>query len=112
MSELNDFIQSQHTRDLTITAAIATMTQAQQDMTRRMFGGDGQKGAIDYIAESIADQRKTTGEIAVRVGTLETWRTGSIKWVAGAVAVLALEGTALGLYFSKIAGHVTAVITK
>lgn len=33
----------------------------------------------------------------------------SRSWLAGAVAILGLEGTALSLYFSKIAAHIQAL---
>ena len=41
-------------------------------------------------------------KVEKRTGALETWRTGTVKWVAGVIAVLALEGSALALYFQPV----------
>lgn len=112
MSELSEFINSSHERDLKLTDSLARIAQAQLDMNVRLFGGDGQKGAIPYMIEQAKEHAdkvdKDMESVRVRVGKLETWRTGTKRWIAGAVAVLALEGTALGLYFSKISSHISS----
>ncbi len=113
MSELNDFINAQHNRDIEITKTLATIAQSQTDMSARLFGGEGQKGMLPYMIETAAATAKELrGDIKLvsdRTSALEGWRRGSKAWVAGAVAVLSLEGTALGLYFSKISAHVQAL---
>jgi hypothetical protein len=116
MSELNDFIESAHTRDLKFTESIAKMAQAQEDMNRRLFGGDGQKGALDYIVTKVEESSKESirqiAAVSDRTVVLEKWRGNSRAWIAGAVAVLGLEGTALGLYFNHIASHVSTLVHK
>jgi hypothetical protein len=109
-SNFNDFISEVHARDLKFTEIFAKISAQQEDLTSRLFGGVGQVGAIPYMIQTTKEQHAKMEErvdkIEVRAGSLETWRTGSKRWVAGALAVLTLEGTALGLYFSKIAAHV------
>ncbi len=109
-SQLHDFIASVHERDLKVTEAIARFTQAQEDMSARLFGGPTQKGMLPYMIENAATTAKELrGQIEIvehRTTALESWRGTSRSWLAGAVAILGLEGTALGLYFSKIAAHI------
>ena len=113
MSELNDFITAAHERDLKFTEAIARMAQAQEDMNTRLFGNAAQQGVLPHliakIDESSKEQLRQVTAVANRTTVLENWRGASRAWLAGAVAVLTLEGTALGLYFSKIASHVQAL---
>ena len=113
MSELNDFINAQHTRDLDLATTLAKIEQSQQDTSARLFGGPNQKGMLPFMIETAAatakELRVEIKDITTRTTVLEGWRTSSRAWVAGAVAVFALEGTALGLYFSKIASHVLTI---
>ena len=110
MSELNDFINAQHTRDLEITRVLEHISTVQEDMSARLFGGPNQKGMLPFMIETAnstaAEFRGELKIIDTRTGALEGWKRSSRAWVAGAVAVLGLEGTALGLYFNHIAGHV------
>jgi len=116
MTDLNDFIESVHTRDLRFTESIAKMAQAQEDMNRRLFGGDGQNGALDYIVTKVEESSKESirqiAAISDRTVVLEKWRGNSRAWIAGAVAVLGLEGTALGLYLNHITSHVLTLVHK
>lgn len=108
--QLNDFIAAAHERDLKFTDALARISQSQTDMSQRLFGGTNQKGALDYIVTKVEESSKESirriDDITSRTGALETWKKTSRSWVAGAVAILTLEGTALGFYFTKIASHV------
>ena len=112
-SQLNAFIASVHERDLKVTEAIARFTQAQEDMSARLFGGPTQKGMLPYMIENAATTAKELrGQIEIvehRTTALESWLGTSRSWLAGAVAILGLEGTALSLYFSKIAAHIQAL---
>ena len=89
------------------------MAQAQEDMNERLFGGPGRKGALDYIVTKVEESSKESirqiDAVTNRTTALESWRGTSRAWLAGAVGVLGLEGTALGLYFSKVASHVAAI---
>jgi hypothetical protein len=109
--QLNDFINAQHERDLCITKTLATIEQQQKDMSERLFGGPNQKGLLPYLieqhAETAKDIRASVEKVNVRATALETWRTASTRWIAGAVAVLALQGTALGMWLTH-----TAKVTK
>jgi hypothetical protein len=111
--QLNDFIASAHERDLKFTDTLARIQQAQEDMNGRLFGGPNQRGALDYIVAKVEESSKESirqiKAVEERTDVLESWRGTSRAWLAGAVAVLGLEGTALGLYFSKIASHVAAL---
>ena len=111
--QLNDFIESAHARDLKFTEAISKMAQAQEDMNERLFGGPNRKGALDYLVSKVEESSKESIRqitvVADRTAALESWRGTSRAWLAGAVAVLGLEGTALGLYFSKVASHVAQI---
>lgn len=116
MSELNDFIQSQHARDLENAKCQARTEQMLIDMNTRLFGSEGQKGVLPYIIETAEKSAKEAGcrftAVETRTTALETWKTGTLKWVGGAVAVLTLEGTALAFYFNSVAKHVQAFIGK
>jgi len=104
---LHDFIAAQHERDLRTTETLATIAQSQKDMCARLFGGENQKGMLPYMIEAAKEQSAKMDdrfkEVETRTTSLETWRTGSKRWIAGAVAVLALEGSALGLYLQHVA---------
>jgi hypothetical protein len=105
--QLNDFIATQHQTNLHLTESMARVETLLGETTKRLFGGDGQEGALPYIMRQSEETKKEQGErfatIEKRTAKLETWKTGALKWVAGAVAVLALEGSALALYFQHIA---------
>lgn len=108
---LDSFIDSQHNMNVKLSESLSRIEQSQRDTIQRLFGGDGQKGVLPYMIEQAEQTKKDVDaahvKIIARVGTLENWKRSSRAWVAGAVAVLALEGTALGFYFNKIANHVT-----
>jgi hypothetical protein len=113
MSELNDFINAQHERDIELTRSLATIAQSQKDMSARLFGGEGQVGVLPYMIqtakETAKEQLREVNLVTDRVGVLEKRQLSSRSWLAGAVAVFVFEGTALGLYFSKIAAHVSTI---
>ena len=115
MSELNDFINAQHERDLLMTERFSRIAQSQEDMSARLFGGPNQKGMLPYMIETAAEAAKELRTdiklIDTRTGALEGWKRTSKAWAAGAIAVLSLEGTALGFYFNRVAGHVQSVIS-
>jgi hypothetical protein len=102
-NQLNEFINAQHAQNLTVMQALGRIEQAQKDTTQRLFGGDGQQGAIPYMASAAK-------ELTVRVGALETWKTGTIKWVGGVCALLGAEGALLAFYFSHVSAKVQAAI--
>ena len=110
MSELNDFISTQHARDIEVAQALASIAQSQKDMSARLFGAEGQKGMLPYMLDAAASSAKELQSeiksIEVRTSSLEGWKRSSKAWLGGAVAVLSLEGTALGMYFSRIASHI------
>lgn len=114
-SQLNDFIASVHERDLKVTEAIARFTQAQEDMSARLFGGPTQKGMLPYMIDTATTTAKELrGQIEIvehRTTALESWRGTSRSWLAGAVAILSLEGTALGLFFQHLSSK-AHIITK
>ena len=109
MSEqLSEFIEKQHARDILNAerySRIETMLTANSE---RLFGGPNQKGVLTFIHEEHAKACDATALIASRVGKLEAWKLGTLKWVGGVVALLSLEGTALAFYFS----HVSATVNK
>ncbi len=102
---LHDFIAAQHERDLRTTDTLATIAQSQKYMYARLFGGENQQGILPYMIETVKEQSAKIDhrlkEVETRTTSLETWRTGSKRWIAGAVAVLALEGTALGSWLAQ-----------
>jgi hypothetical protein len=108
--QLNDFIATQHQTNLHLTESMARVETLVAETNKRLFGGDGQEGALPYIMRQSEETKKEQSErhaaLEKRTGKLETWRTGTIKWVAGAIAVLALEGSALALYFQHLSGKV------
>ena len=104
--QLINFMQAQYDRDLLLTKTISDLAvnvgavaQAQKDFSCRLLGGENQKGVLTYLVEK---NDKHIEDYNTRVGSLETWRRTSRSWIAGAVAVLTLEGTAIGVYFSKV----------
>ena len=104
--QLINYMAQHSERDLHIQEAIgelaknvAIVAQSQKYLSTRLFGGENQKGVLTYLVEKNDEHIK---DYNVRVGSLETWRSGTKRWIAGAVAVLTLEGTALGMYFSKV----------
>lgn len=105
--QLNDFISQQHQTNLHLTESMARVETLLSETTKRLLGGDGQEGALPYIMRQAEETKNEQGErfdkIEVRTEKLETWKISTVKWVAGAVAVLALEGSALALYFQHLA---------
>lgn len=78
---------------------MARTEQMLKDMNGRLFGGDGQSGVLPKLYENVREVEK-------RTGALESWKKSSRAWVAGAAAVLTLQGTALAFYFQHVAGHI------
>lgn len=116
---LNEFIAAQHQLNLTMSGGLARIEQCQKDTNERLFGGNGQKGVLPYLIEkadaSAKEEGERIGKIELRTTALESWKTGTLRWVGGVVAVISLEGTALALYFNSVSGHVKAIgqaITK
>ncbi|HLX83778.1 MAG TPA: hypothetical protein VKR59_07760 [Terriglobales bacterium] len=110
--QLNQLVRDAHARDLKFTDTLATIVQAQKDMSQRLFGGEGQQGILPYMVQCgekrDEELKKSFKEINDRLTSLETWRTGTKRWIAGAVAVLALEGTAFGYWMN----HAAALVSK
>jgi hypothetical protein len=108
--QLNDFIATQHQTNLHLTESMARVETMLGETTKRLFGGDGQEGALPYIMRQAEETKNEQGErfdkIEKRTGKLETWKTGTLKWVAGAIAVLTLEGSALALYFQHFSSKI------
>jgi hypothetical protein len=96
------FMESQHDLNLKMSASLGRLEETTHTTNVRLFGGDGQQGAMPKLYEKI-----TTVE--TRVGTLEGVKNSTRSWIAGALAVFTLEGTALGIYFSKVAAHTQAL---
>ena len=109
----DDFIAQQHQTNMHLTEGMTRVQTLLEENSKRLFGGDGQVGALPFImqkAEQNANEAATHREkIEKRTGALETWKKTSLAWIAGAVAVLTLEGTALAFYFNSIANHVKAI---
>jgi hypothetical protein len=84
-------------------------------MNERLFGGPNRKGALDYLVSKVEEASKESIRqitvVADRTTALESWRGTSRAWLAGAVAVLGLEGTALGLFFQHLSSK-AHIITK
>jgi hypothetical protein len=49
MSELNDFIAAQHQTNIHLSEGMARVETLLAETNRRLFGGDGQQGALPYI---------------------------------------------------------------
>jgi hypothetical protein len=98
--QFTQFMAAQSAINLTMTAGLSRIEQSQKDMSIRLFGGDGQPGLLTNCKECKSG-------LDARLGALEGARISTRAWVAGALAVFTLEGSALGLYFSKVAGHLS-----
>ena len=90
-SFVNDFITAQHELNRDMSAALARIEMKLDTQHERIFGANGVQGALPYMHEE-KEKLKT------RVADLEGWKRGTLKWLAGAVAVLTLEGSALAVY--------------
>jgi hypothetical protein len=103
MSEqFHEYVRQQQEINLKLTATLSRVEEKLDAQNDRLFGAPGQEGALKYL--------HTEAEaVKVRVGVLETWKTGTVKWVAGAVAVLLMEGTALAFFANHVATAVKAV---
>jgi len=93
--QLNTFIEAQHALNVTMAASLGRIEESLKNTNQRLLGGDGQQGAIPYMNDKVE-------KVSARVGSLETWKAGTLKWVGGVVAVLTLEGTALALYINHV----------
>lgn len=106
----------QHQINIENARSLGRIEEALDQMNTRLFGGPGQQGALHYITEqqkeAAATVEKETKALDVRVGSLERWKLGSRRWIAGAVAVLALEGSALAMYFNHIASTVQHIFSN
>jgi hypothetical protein len=113
MSELNDFIAAQHQTNIHLSEGMARVETLLAETNRRLFGGDGQQGALPYMIQeakaTVEEQRRRFDKIEIRTGALEGWKKSSLAWIGGAIALLTLEGTALALYFNEASGHITKV---
>lgn len=115
MSErFDEFIAAQHQTNIHLSEGVTRIETILTENTKRLFGGDGQIGALPYIMQK-AEQNATEAEkhratIETRTSSLETWKKTSLAWIAGAVAVLTLEGTALAFYFNSVAAsHIKTI---
>lgn len=103
----------QHQININNALALGRIEQSLQDMNSRLFGAPGQVGALTYIAqqhkEHAVEVAQDSEELGTRVAKLETWKLGTLKWIAGAVAVLTLEGSAVAFYFHSVVTAVKAV---
>jgi hypothetical protein len=106
--QLNDFINRQHERDLLAEQRWTRVETLLEQNSERLFGGPNQKGALVFLHEEHAKVTEDLGKVAGRVGKLESWKLGTTKWVAGALAVLTLEGTALAFVFNHVASVIKA----
>lgn len=108
---LNEFIFAQHQQNLKTTDSLARIEQMQRDTVQRLFGGDGQPGVLPFMSDAAKTCAKEEGERAAkieqRVSLLEAFKTGTLRWIAGVIAVLTFEGTAVALYLHTIAGKIT-----
>lgn len=105
--QLNDFIATQHQTNIHLSESMARVQTLLEENSKRLFGGDGGEGALPFIMRTQKENAKTAEErcekVETRAAALEGWKKSSRAWIAGAVAVLALEGSALALYFQHIA---------
>jgi hypothetical protein len=97
--QLNDFIAAQHQTNLHLTESMARVETLLAENSRRLFGGDGQLGALPLLYEKVNVVEK-------RTGALEGWKRSSVAWIAGAIAVLTLEASAFALYFQHLSGKI------
>lgn len=86
--QLNDFIAAQHQTNIHLAESMTRCQTILEENSRRLFGGDGQEGTLP--------------KIETRLQAVELWKIGTVRWIAGVIAVLTLEGSALALYFQHI----------
>jgi hypothetical protein len=114
--QLNDFIAAQHQTNLHLTESMTRVETLLAENSRRLFGGDGQVGALPFIMQEVKQNaekaEESCGKIEKRTRALETWKKNSRAYVAGVIAVLALEGSALAFYFNNVASHVKTVLGR
>ena len=109
---LNEFINAQHQTNTTTASTLGRIEQMLADNSARLFGGPNQKGALQYLHEEYDELEKSVGEVSKRVGVMELWKSGTLKWIAGAVFVVSAEGTALAFWFHQVVSHVSVAIVK
>ncbi len=111
--DINEFASNQHSMNVEMCKTLARIEQSQKDTTQRLFGGDGQAGVLPYMAEQARTVAKEAGErvdkVELRLGAIETFKNGTIRWVAGAAAVLTAEAGLLTFYFSHISSRVQEI---
>lgn len=99
----NDFITAQHELNRDMAASLARIEQKLDTQHERIFGANGVPGALPFMHEE-------KEKLKARVTALETWKTGTVKWVGGIIALLTLEGTAVGVCI-KYASHIAKTLT-
>jgi len=111
--DINEFASNQHSMNVEICKTLARIEQSQKDTTQRLFGGDGQTGVLPYMAEAAKTVAKEAGErvdkVELRLGAIETFKNGTIRWVGGAIAVISAEAALLAFYFNHMANRVQEV---
>jgi hypothetical protein len=91
--EMDRFFHLLQEQSRTLTAqgnTLAAIAQSQQDTHERLFGGNGQSGALQFLATEINDTKAT---VATHTKQITFWRGGlavlTFLWGA-AVAVAAV----------------------
>ena len=111
--QLNDFIAAQHVTNVHLAEGMTRVQTLLEENTKRLFGGGGGEGALPFIMRTQKENAKTAEErcekVETRAAALEGWKKSSLAWIAGAIAVLTLEGTALAFYFNSVARHVKTI---
>lgn len=107
--QLNEFINKQHDRDIENATRYTRIETLLEQQSERLFGGPNQKGTLQFLHEEHEKVVASVELVSGRVGKIETWKTGTVKWIAGAVAVLTLEGTALAFVLNHVSSAIKAV---
>ena len=108
MSEFdaNEFVGEQHSLNIKMFESLARIEQSQKDTTQRLFGAEGQIGALPYITKKAEESAKEVGrrfdKIETRTTVLEGWKKGTVAWTAGAIAVLTFEAGALAFLLQHL----------
>jgi hypothetical protein len=102
MSDFSSFVESQHALNIKMSESLGRIEESLRNTNQRLLGGDGQQGAIPYMSGEVK-------KVNERVQKLETWKTGTLKWVGGVVAVLSAEAALLGFYFNHVSGKVQEI---
>lgn len=88
---------------LHVVDALATLRKGQEIMSTRLFGGDGQKGTLEYLAEYTkkveADAKTSYEDLTKKQEKLDK----KIIWFSGASSGF---GAALGIFLGKLGIHI------